>query len=234
MPGFLFGTCTAGAGSWPTPDTKVMFGTKDQVTPVRHLIGSATAWGGNPETEAFYLNVTPQRNDGKTVHKLTVKDVPVDGLWSINVYNTKGFFEANPQDSYSINNITAKKASDGSVTVQFGGCDGKAPKCLPITLGWNYMVRLHRPRPEILNGNWVFPDPHICLIVSDFHALLLAGVDRRTNAWPSSSWSTRMFTPCSGIWVAKLWRRVWQPTFLSSPACSAARFTAFCKPDSQT
>jgi len=24
--------------------------------------------------------------------------------------------------------------------------------------GWNYIVRLYRPRPEILNGRWNFPD----------------------------------------------------------------------------
>jgi len=23
--------------------------------------------------------------------------------------------------------------------------------------GWNYMLRLHRPRAEILNGKWTFP-----------------------------------------------------------------------------
>ena len=33
-----------------------------------------------------------------------------------------------------------------------------------------------------------------------------------------------MFTPCSSMWVAKLWRRVWQPTFLSSPACCCGSF----------
>jgi hypothetical protein len=25
--------------------------------------------------------------------------------------------------------------------------------------GWNYTVRLYRPRPEILNGKWKFPEP---------------------------------------------------------------------------
>jgi hypothetical protein len=25
--------------------------------------------------------------------------------------------------------------------------------------GWNYMVRLYRPRPEIANGTWTFPSP---------------------------------------------------------------------------
>jgi hypothetical protein len=34
--------------------------------------------------------------------------------------------------AYSLTNITAKKASDGSVGIQFGGCDGKIPNCLPI------------------------------------------------------------------------------------------------------
>ena len=63
-----------------------------------------------------------------------------------------------PLDAYSLNNITAKKAVDGSVTVQFGGCDGKIPNCLPIMKGWNYMVRLYRPRAEILNGTWKFPE----------------------------------------------------------------------------
>jgi hypothetical protein len=62
------------------PAAARMFGTKDQVDPVRHLIGAASAWGGDPQTEAIYLNVTPSKNDGKTVYKLTVKDVPVDGF----------------------------------------------------------------------------------------------------------------------------------------------------------
>jgi len=140
------------------PDSKNMFGTKDQVDPVRFLIGSAMAWGGNPEKEATYINVTPSKNDSKTVHKLTVKDVPVDGFWSISLYNAKGYFEKNDQNAYSVNNLTAKKDADGSVIVQFGGCDGKAANCLPIMPGWNYIVRLYRPRKEILDGTWKFPE----------------------------------------------------------------------------
>ena len=141
------------------PDSKNMFGTKDQVDPVRFLIGSAMAWGGNPEKDATYINVTPAKNDGKTIHKLTVKgNVPVDGFWSISLYNDKGYFEKNDQNAYSVNNLTAKKDADGSVTVQFGGCDGQAANCLPIMPGWNYIVRLYRPRKEILDGTWKFPE----------------------------------------------------------------------------
>lgn len=140
------------------PDTSGMFGPEGQVDPVRHLIGAASAWGGNPEKEALYLNVTPAKNDGTNVYRLNVKDVPVDGFWSISVYNAKGYFEKNPSNAYSINNMTANKETDGSVTVQFGGCDGKIANCLPITPGWNYLVRLYRPRPEILNRTWKFPE----------------------------------------------------------------------------
>jgi hypothetical protein len=140
------------------PDTRRMFGTRREVDPVRHLIGTAMGWGGNPEKDAFYLNVTPKQNDGRTVHTLTVRDVPVDGFWSISVYNAEGYFEPNPYGAHTLNNITAKKEKDGAVTVQFGDYDVNTPNCLPIVKGWNYLVRLYRPRAEILNGTWKFPD----------------------------------------------------------------------------
>jgi len=44
------------------------------------------------------------------------------------------------------------------VTVQFGGCDNGTVNCLPIMAGWNYRVRLHRPRKEILDRQWTFPE----------------------------------------------------------------------------
>jgi hypothetical protein len=76
------------------PDSDRGFGTKTQVDPVRRLILSASAWGGNPDNEAKYLNVFPSKNNGKTIYQLTVKDeVPVDGFWSISVYNADGNFE---------------------------------------------------------------------------------------------------------------------------------------------
>lgn len=139
-------------------DSKGMFGTKELVNPVRRLIGAAMAWGGNPEKDAMYLTVTPPNNDNTNPRKITVKNVPVDGFWSISVYNAQGYFEKNPYNAYSVNNITGQKAADGAITVQFGGCDGKIPNCLPITKGWNYIVRLYRPRAEILRGDWKFPE----------------------------------------------------------------------------
>jgi len=141
------------------PDFRHAFGAKGEVDPVRFLIGAATAWGGNPDKDAVYLNVTPKDNNGTGVYRLNVKNVPVDGFWSISLYNAQGYFQKNPYDAYSLNNITAKKNTDGSVTVQFGGADGKTPNCLPIMPGWNYVVRLYRPRAEVLDGTYKFPEP---------------------------------------------------------------------------
>jgi hypothetical protein len=139
------------------PDTRRTFGTKDQIDPVRHLIGSAFGWGGLPEKHAFYLSRAPGKNDGVTIHRLNVKDVPVDGFWSVSVYDSEGYFQPNGYNAYSLNNISARKDADDSVTIQFGGCDGKIANCLPIMPRWNYAVRLYRPRAEILDGKWTFP-----------------------------------------------------------------------------
>jgi hypothetical protein len=139
-------------------DTRRMYGAnKSEVDSVKHLIGSAMLWGGNRERDALYLPITPARNDGKTVYKLTVGEVPVDGFWSVTVYNSEGYFDANRRYAYSLNSITAKKSPDGSVTIQFGGCGVNAQNCLPIAEGWNYTVRLFRPRSAVLDGTWQFP-----------------------------------------------------------------------------
>lgn len=138
-------------------DTKNSFGTVGEVSPIRHLIGTATLWGGNPDKDAVYLTAMPDHNDGTTLYRLHVKDVPVTGFWSVSVYDAEGQFDANKYGAYTINNITAKKGADGSVDIQFGGCDGKIANCLPIEPGWNYTARLYRPSAEILSGSWTFP-----------------------------------------------------------------------------
>ena len=124
---------------------------------MQHLVGTAAGWGGNPRQDALYLGGAPEQNDGKTAYTLAVRDVPVDGFWSVSVYNRDGFFEQNAKGAYTLNNVTAKPNADGSVTIRFGG-DEDAPNMLPITPGWNYLVRLYRPRKEVLDGTWKFPE----------------------------------------------------------------------------
>src|SRR6516164_768357 len=139
-------------------DSRRMYGAyKDEVDPVKHLIGSALLWGGTHEKDTLYLPITPARNEGSATHKLTVGNVPVDGFWSVTVYDSEGYLQPNPYNAYSVNSLTGKRGTDGSITIQFGGCDGEIPNCLPIMNGWNYTVRLVRPRREILDDTWKFP-----------------------------------------------------------------------------
>jgi hypothetical protein len=90
------------------------FGAKGDVDPVRHLLATAAGWGGLPDAEARYAGVEPRLPVGE--YELTVRDVPVDGFWSVSVYNR-----------------------------------------IPIVDGWNYTVRLYRPRAEVLDCSWTFP-----------------------------------------------------------------------------
>jgi len=138
-------------------DTSKMFGKKEELDTVYWMLGAALGWGGLPAAAATYVNVVPEKNDGKTPYTLTVKDVPVDAFWSVTLYDDKGWMPVNKYKAYSFNNVTAKKNKNGSITIHFGG-DPKQPNFLPIVPGWNYIVRLYRPKKEILNGTWTFPN----------------------------------------------------------------------------
>lgn len=136
---------------------KGMFGNSNDIDPISHLLGTAYGWGGNPDKDAVYVNVVPEKNDGKTPYVLTVSNtIPVDGFASITVYNDKGFMEENDLNAYSINNVTAERNSDGTATVHFGG-DPASSNYLPITPGWSYIVRMYKPKKEVLDGSWEFP-----------------------------------------------------------------------------
>lgn len=134
------------------------FGTREQVDPVRHLIGTAAGWGGLPTTEASYVGIDPQLPPGE--YTLTLRDVPVDAFWSVSVYDAHGYFQANPQGIYSVNSVTAVPDVDGGVTVRFVPL-GEAvtkPNTIPVPEPWNVLVRLYRPRPEVLDGTWTVPE----------------------------------------------------------------------------
>ena len=142
------------------PDAKGLSGPRAAGDPVRRLIGAGAAWGGLPEQDALFVNVTPDRDDGRTIYRLTLKDVPVDGgFWSVSVYDGDGRFATNPQKAYTVNSVTAVAGADGAVVVQFGGCDGHVKNCLPTPPEWSAMLRLYRPGSEALSGAWKLPQP---------------------------------------------------------------------------
>lgn len=131
------------------------FGRADSVDPIRHLLATAAGWGGLPEQEAVYINVDPRLPVGEYTLRVD-DDVPVDGFWSVSLYGRDGYFSENTHGAYSVNSVTGVRDPDGSITIRFGG-DPALPNVLPLTDGWNYLVRLYRPRPEILDGTWSFP-----------------------------------------------------------------------------
>jgi len=134
------------------------FGRKEDLDPIYWLIGAAVGWGGLPASASLYASKVPEKNDGQTPYTLTMKDVPVDGFWSITLYDKDGWMPVNTYDAYSYNNVTAQKDEDGGITIHFGG-DPDQPNFLPIVPGWNYTIRLYQPREEIQNGSWKLPQP---------------------------------------------------------------------------
>ncbi len=140
-------------------NSRYAYGRKDEVRPVDFLVGAAAGWAGLPASAAMYAIDSVDQNDGGTPHSVTAKDVPVDAFWSITVYNADGYLEANDLGVNSYNNFTAEPNEDGSHTIHFGACDGDRLNCIPITPGWNYVVRMYEPHERILNGSWTFPTP---------------------------------------------------------------------------
>lgn len=102
---------------------------------------------------ATYVGVAPGLPVGE--YELTVgPDVPVDGFWSISVYNADGFFEPNERGAYSVNNITARHNDDGSITVRFGGDgDPERNSCPSPTAGTTSSGSTgHAPRSSTARG----------------------------------------------------------------------------------
>ena len=137
------------------PNSKGWFGSKEDTTPIGHLIGAAVGFGGLPLKHAFYLNVNPKLPVGE--YTFTAKDVPIRAFWSVSLYNKEGYFQKNPQNAYNFNSVNAKKNADGSITINFGGCDDGRVNCLPIMEGWNYGIRMYEPEQQVLDGTYVFP-----------------------------------------------------------------------------
>lgn len=136
-------------------DNSKSAGSAKEVDAIKHLITSAYGFGTLPETESFLLVVQPNL-PSDNAYVLNIDDVPVDGFWSLAMYNEEGYFEKNEFESYGYSDQTAEKNPDGSISLHLGG-DPSSVNYIPLPDGWNYVVRLYRPRGEVLDGSWLFP-----------------------------------------------------------------------------
>jgi hypothetical protein len=125
-------------------------GAVDEAT--RHL--AAAAWGGNPEREATYLNYSGQHEPGKC-YTATYK-VPENNPSgrSISMATT-----AHEVRQHIVNSSNAKLNADGTFTVLFGSKElcGDKPNRVDVTPGWNFVMRIYRPGPSVLDGSYVLP-----------------------------------------------------------------------------
>lgn len=138
-------------------DTERQFGRQEDVDPVRHLVGTASGWGGLPVTEAFYYMQSAPQPVGR--YTLTLDQVPVDAFWSVAIYNRDGYFEPNPYDSYGMNSVTATPGAGGRVILNLAPEPGGLANHVYIMDGWNYALRLYKPRAEVLDRTWTPPTP---------------------------------------------------------------------------
>ncbi|MDN4472617.1 DUF1214 domain-containing protein [Demequina zhanjiangensis] len=131
------------------------FGSAAEVDRIHHLLGTAAGWGGLPRAEATYVSMMPPSLDADCHLDLT--DVPVDAFWSVSVYDDRGFFVENPYDRYSVNSVTAVREPDGGVLIRFVHGEPVGPNDIPVPERWGTVLRLYRPRNEVLDGRWTAP-----------------------------------------------------------------------------
>jgi hypothetical protein len=138
-----------------------------------YLFRAAVAqWGlgGNIAQEALYpAGFTDSQgnplsgNSSYLIHFEPGQTPPVDGFWSISMYNDKGLFVDNPINRYSIGTYTEglKNNTDGSLDIYIQNASpgtDKESNWLPSAEGaFSMTFRLYLPQPQALNGTWQLP-----------------------------------------------------------------------------
>jgi hypothetical protein len=134
---------------------KGMMGPRGKVDEKTRHIAAAAAWGLFPEQDATYLNYSGG-HDANVCHEATYV-VPENGaFWSITVYGSDGFMKS---DDNIVNSSNVALNADGTFTVHFGSAAacGQARNRLDAPEGWNFLMRIYRPGPSVLDGKYALP-----------------------------------------------------------------------------
>jgi len=135
---------------------KGMMGPRGKVDEKNRHIGAAAAWGLLPEWDATYLNYSG--NHDPNVGYMASYEVPENSaFWSITVYGNDGYMKS---EDNIVNSSNAKLNADGTFTVYYGSkklC-GDVANRLDVTDGWNFLMRVYRPGPSVLDGTYKLSD----------------------------------------------------------------------------
>ena len=152
--------------NWTTVTNGGQFGT-DYLTRVA-VAKSNIFVNQTAETRYFYqdLDAGGNRLSGAQAYTVTFEagaTPPVQGFWSLTLYNKHHFFSKNSLGRYSLGtkNADLKYNSDGSLTVYIQAQppqDELLSNWLPAPSdAFSLYIRAYWPGPEILDGSWTPP-----------------------------------------------------------------------------
>jgi hypothetical protein len=152
---------------WSTVSNESAFGT-DYFT--RTAVAKSNILVNSPnETKYFYQDLDAGGRRLNSANSYTVtfgKDAtpPVNGFWSLSIYNEHHFFIKNPINRFSVGtkNKDLKRGADGSLTIYV---QARAPadpvrraNWLPAPPGeFSLYVRAYWPKPAVTDGSWTPP-----------------------------------------------------------------------------
>jgi hypothetical protein len=152
---------------WSTISNESAFGT-DYFT--RTAVAKSNILVNSPnETKYFYQDLDSEGGRLNSANRYSVtfaKDAtpPVNGFWSLSIYNEHHFFVANPIKRFSVGtkNKDLKRAADGSLTIHVQADAPSAPdqraNWLPSPKGdFSLYVRSYWPQAAITEGSWTPP-----------------------------------------------------------------------------
>ena len=133
---------------------------------VNHAAGTKKGWGGpDPAHSSYEVFFTCEKGEeligANGTYAVTTEEPPVDGFWSVTVYDTErgGFLHPNDDDRYHLNDTVAVRNADGTITFTFKrDCDESDLNCLEVPAGqFDVVTRYYLPHDEIISGEWTWP-----------------------------------------------------------------------------
>jgi hypothetical protein len=155
------------AGGWNSPPNGAAWG-YDYIT--RTATAKSNMYVNQPtETRYFFVEVDGdgKRLNGKNTYTVTFpKDQtpPVNGFWSLTMYDPEHFFAKNDRKRYSVGTKNLKNMTfnkDGSLTIyvqnKSPGQDKEANWLPAPATDFEMTIRTYWPKPEVNNGEWTPP-----------------------------------------------------------------------------